>query len=352
MNTNELLLISELYVVLLKINTSMLNPNLKLNEKLFEEPFEQKPTRDGYGAALEILGEENPNVVVLTADLSESTRADKFEKKFPERFIDVGVAEQNMAAVAAGLGVSGKTVFMSSYATFSPGKNWETIRTTIVYNQSNVKVAGHHSGIMTGPDGATHQATEDIAITRCWPDIDVIVPCDALEAKRATLAIGGTNKPAYIRYTRDKSAIITTEDTPFSIGGLDAFWVNDNPQVTIFATGYMLYFALMAAKMLEEQDLQCDVVNVSSIKPLREDKVAEYVRKSGAAVTVEDHQVMGGMGSAIAEAVVKNYPIPMEFIGLQNTFAESGTPLELIGKYGMGIEAIVIASKKAIERKN
>lgn len=329
----------------------MLNPDLKLNEQLFDQEFGQKATRDGYGTGLELLGEENPNVVVLTADLSESTRADKFEKKFPERFFEVGVAEQNMAAVAAGLGVSGKTVFISSYATFSPGKNWETIRTTIVYNQSNVKVAGHHAGIMTGPDGATHQATEDIAITRCWPDIDVLVPCDALEAHRATIAAGHTQKPTYLRYTRDKSPLITTDQTPFTIGGLDAYWISENPQVTIFGTGYMLYFALLAAKQLELEGIQSLVVNVASIKPLNEEKIEEYLSKTKAAVTVEDHQVMGGMGGAVAEVAAKRLPVPIEFIGLQNTFAESGTTMELIKKYGLDTVNIVSAAKRAIDRK-
>lgn len=329
----------------------MLNPDLKLNEQLFDQDFAQKATRDGYGTALELLGEENPNVVALTADLSESTRADKFQKKYPERFFDVGVAEQNMAAVAAGLGVSGKTAFISSYATFSPGKNWETIRTTIVYNKANVKVAGHHAGVMTGPDGATHQATEDIAITRCWPDIDIIVPCDALEAHRATYAVGQTVNPSYLRFSRDKSPLITTDETPFSIGDLDAYWVSDQPQVTLFAMGYMLYFALLAAKELEEEGIQSLVINSANIKPFNEAKAVEYIKRTGAVVTVEDHQVMGGLGGLIAETAGKYCPVPIEFIGLQNTFAESGTTLELIEKYGMGTKDIIEACKRAIERR-
>jgi transketolase len=275
-----------------------------------------------------------------------------FAEKFPERFFQAGVAEQNMAAVAAGLGVCGKIAFISSYATFSPGKNWETIRTTCVYNRSNVKIAGHHAGIMTGPDGATHQATEDIAITRCWPDIHVYVPCDAHEAKKATIASADTTLPVYLRYTRDKTPIITTEETPFTPGELQAFWVSDNPQATIFATGYMVFYALVAAKELEEEGVQTLVVNASTIKPVADLEILRFTQKSKAVVTVEDHQVMGGMGSMIAEVLAKSTPLPMEFIGLQNTFAESGTPKELLEKYGMDVHNIKSSVKKVIERKS
>lgn len=330
----------------------MLNPDLHLNEKMFDTDVVQKATRDGFGTALVELGEKDPNVVVLTADLSESTRTDGFEKKFPERFFECGVAEQNMAAIAAGFGVTGKTAFISSYATFSPGKNWETVRTTIVYNDSNVKVAGHHSGIMTGPDGATHQATEDIAITRCWPGMRVIVPCDALEAHRATMISGETYGPFYLRFTRDKTPLMTTEKTPFTLGKIQSFWVSEKPVVTILGTGYLLFQALLAAKKLEEEGIQVEVINVSSIKPLDEKAILESARKTGAFVSVEDHQVMGGMGSTIAELLVKNDPIPMEFIGLQDTFAESASPKDLIEKYKLGDTAIIDAVRKVIKRKN
>jgi transketolase len=329
----------------------MLNPNLKLNEKLFDKDVEVKPTRAGYGLGLLHLGETNPNVVALCADLTESTHNHLFAEKFPDRFFEMGVAEQNMAAVAAGLGVTGKIAFISSYATFSPGKNWETIRTTIVYNQSNVKIAGHHSGIMTGPDGATHQATEDIAITRCWPDIHIYVPCDAVEAKKATIASAQTTLPVYLRFSRDKTPVITTEETPFAAGKLQDFWTNENPQATIFATGYMLHYALLAAKELEEENIPVLVVNVATIKPLDEEGITQFTAKSKAVVTVEDHQVMGGLGGAIAEYLAKTNPLPIEFIGLQNTFAESGTPKELIEKYGMGVKSIKEAVKKVISRK-
>src|SRR3989344_3600190 len=242
----------------------MLNPALKLNQKILDKDVEVAPTRKGYGDALEKLGEVNPNIVVLCADLTDSTQCAKFAEKFPERFIECGVAEQNMAAIAAGLGVSGKIPFISSYATFSPGKNWETIRTTIVYNQSNVKIAGHHSGIVTGADGATHQATEDIAITRAWPWIKVIVPCDWHEALRATETSADIKGPVYLRFTRDKTPVITTDKTPFDINRAQVYWVSKNPQATIFGTGHLLYYALVAAKELEKEKIAVDVVNVAT----------------------------------------------------------------------------------------
>ena len=329
----------------------MLNPTLKLNLKLFDEDVEKDATRVGFGKGLLKLGENNPNVVALCADLTESTNAHLFAEKFPERFFEMGVAEQNMASVAAGLGVSGKTAFISSYATFSPGKNWETIRTTIIYNQANVKIAGHHAGIMIGPDGATHQATEDIAITRCWPDIDIYVPCDTIEAEKATILAGNTTTPAYLRYSRDKTPIMTTSETPFKSGKMYDFWISDNPKVTIFAMGYMLYYALVAAKELETENINVQVINTSTIKPLDEEGILNFTRTTQAVVTVEDHQVMGGMGSAIAEFLAKTTPLPIEFIGLQNTFAETGTPKQLIEKYGMGVESIKKAVKDVIRRK-
>lgn len=329
----------------------MLNPYLKLNIKLFDQDVELAPTRAGFGKGLLALGERNPNVVGLSADLTESTHAHLFAQKYPERFFEVGIGEQNMAAMAAGLAVSGKIPFISSYATFSPGKNWETLRTTAVYNQANVKIAGHHAGIMTGPDGATHQATEDIAITRCWPNISVYVPCDSIEAEKVTISAGEMMGPVYLRYTRDKTPIITTPQTPFDPMRIQTFWGNDKAQVTIFATGYMLYYALLAAKELEAENIQVLVANVATIKPLDEKTIIDLMHKTGAGVSVEDHQVMGGLGSAIAEVLVKNIPSPMEFVGLQNTFAESGDWKALLKKYKMDNEGIKEAVKKVLARK-
>lgn len=330
----------------------MLNPDLKLNPKMFDKDVELDATRSGYGAGLVALGDEDPNVVVLCADLTESTKSEEFSKKFPDRFFEAGVAEQNMAAIAAGLGVSGKTAFISSYATFSPGKNWETIRTTIIYNDSNVKIAGHHSGIMTGPDGATHQATEDVASVRAWPNIRIFVPCDAIEAKKATIEAGKIKGPVYLRFTRDKSPVMTTSETLFEPGKIQLFWASERPQVVIFGMGWLLYQALLAARELETEGIQVIVANVATIKPLDEKSIIELTQKTGAAVSVEDHQITGGLGGAIAEVLVKNKSVPMEFVGLQNTFGESGKPLDLIKKYNMDKDAVKEAVKRVIARKN
>jgi transketolase len=263
-----------------------------------------------------------------------------------------------MAGIAAGLAVSGKIPFISSYATFSPGKNWETIRTTIIYNEANVKIAGHHSGIVTGPDGATHQATEDIAITRCWPNIKVISPCDAIEAKKATLYSAEIYGPVYIRFVRDKTPLITTEETPFRFGKIECFWKSENPQIAIFATGHLVYQALLAAKELEEEGIGTYVLNVHTIKPLDVETIFEVANKVKGIVTVEDHQVAGGMGSAISETLMngdlrkrylnKDFIPPIIFIGLQDTFGESGSMQDLLKKYKMDKSAIKEAVRKLI----
>ncbi|OGH28766.1 MAG: transketolase [Candidatus Levybacteria bacterium RIFCSPHIGHO2_02_FULL_39_36] len=329
----------------------MLNADLKLNPKLFDKDVEQIPVRNGYGEGLVMLGGQDPNVVVLCADLTESTKSEEFSKKFPDRFFEVGVAEQNMAAVAAGLGISGKTAFISSYATFSPGKNWETIRTTIIYNDSNVKIAGHHSGIMTGPDGATHQATEDIASIRAWPNIKIFVPCDSIEAKKATIESGKIKGPVYLRFTRDKSPVMTTEATPFEPGKIQVFWTSDKPQVVIFGMGWLLYQALLAAKELEAEGIKVLVANASTIKPLDGQTIVELAKQTEAVVTVEDHQATGGLGGVVSETLARTIPTPIEFIGLQDVFGESGKPAELIKKYKMDKDAIIEAVKRVIARK-
>lgn len=326
----------------------MLNPDLKLNERLFDADVEKDATRSGYGKGLISLGDKNPNVVALCADLTESTKVEQFAKKYPERYFEMGVAEQNMVTVAAGLGMSGKIAFTSSYATFSPGRNWEQIRTTIAYNNSNVKVAGHHAGLMTGPDGATHQATEDIALMRVLPNFQVFIPCDAIEGEKATVLAGEIDGPVYLRFTRDKTPIITTPETPFESGKAYTYWASDNPKVSIFATGYMLFYALLAAKELEEESVQTEVVNIASIKPLDVEAVIASVKKTNHAVTVEDHQSAGGLGGLIAETLAKNNPCKMEMIGLKDTFGESGKPEELIEKYGMGTGSIKEAVKRLV----
>ena len=264
----------------------MLNSETKLSPEIFDQDIEQKPTRDGYGLGLVQAGEENPNVVVRCADLKESTRSHWFAEKFPERFFEVGVAEQNMAAIAAGFGISGKIPFISSYATFSPGRNWEQIRTTISYNDSNVKIAGHHSGISVGPDGATHQATEDIAIMRVMPNMKVFVPCDAIEARKAVLAAAGVWGPVYVRFGREKSAVITTEETPFTPGKAEVYWSPSQgsgrlskPEVLIIVCGNLVYNALLAAKELEKEKIGTIVLNNHTLKPMDEKKIIETAKK-------------------------------------------------------------------------
>lgn len=330
----------------------MLNPEAKLNPHIFDDDVAQAPTRNGYGEGLVAAGDANRNVVALCADLTESTRAEAFAKKYPERFFELGVAEQNMATVAAGLGVTGKIPFISSYATFSPGRNWEQIRTTIAYNDANVKVAGHHAGISVGPDGATHQATEDIAIMRAMPNMRVIVPCDAIEARKATVAAAHVYGPIYLRFQREATPIMTTDETPFIPGKAEIFWQSKKPEVLIVGCGGLLYNALLAAHVLEEESgIGSVVLNCASIKPLDDKKVAELARKIGAVVTVEEHQVQGGLGGAVAEVLAKHAPVPMEFVGMQNVFGESGAPAELIKKYCMTPKDIVAAAKKVIRRK-
>lgn len=329
----------------------MINPEAKLNSKIFEKDVEMKAIRDGYGDGLVLAGEKNPNVVALCADLSESTRSEAFAKKFPDRFFECGVAEQNMATIAAGLGISGKIPFIASYATFSPGRNLEQIRTTIAYNDSNVKIAGHHAGISVGPDGATHQATEDIALMRSMPNMKVFVPCDAIEAKKATVAAAKIWGPVYLRFAREKTAVITTEKTPFQPGKAEIFWQSKKPQAVIIACGTLVHNALLAAQELEKENIGTIVLNNHTIKPIDEEIIVEAAKKTGAVVTAEEHQVNGGMGSAVAEVLARRAPTPMEFIGLQDTFGESGPPHELIEKYGMGAKDIVKAVKRVLKKK-
>jgi len=330
----------------------MITSESKLNINLFnQDKIEMLATRDGFGQGLIIAGEENPNVVVLSADVASSTRCHWFAEKFPERFFQIGIAEQNLAGVASGLAVSGKIPFISSYAVFSPGRNWEQIRTVIAYNDSNVKIAGHHTGLMTGYDGATHQALEDIALMRVLPNIKVIVPCDAVEAKKATIIAAKISGPVYIRLAREKTPVFTTEDTPFIPGKAEIFWQSRKPEVAIIACGPILYNALLAAEELEKEKIGTIVLNNHTIKPLDENKIIEIAKKCGAIVTVEEHSILGGLASAVAEILAKNHLVPMEFVGTKDIFGESGKPEELIKKYGLGINDIKTAVKKVIKRK-
>lgn len=329
----------------------MLNPDAQLNEKVFDADVAQKPIRDGYGDGLVLAGEQDKNVVVLCADLTESTRSEGFAKKFPDRFFEIGVAEQNLVTVAAGLGAAGKVAFISSYATFSPGRNWEQIRTTVAYNNSNVKIAGAHAGISVGPDGATHQAIEDITTMRVLANMRVFVPCDALEAKRATLAAATIYGPVYLRFAREKTPIITTDRTPFVPGRALTLWESKKPQAAIIGCGPLLYQSLVAARELEKKGIGTIVLNSHTVKPLDEHRIVEVAKCARAVVTVEEHQVIGGLGGAVAELLAKKHPTPMEFIGMQDTFGQSGKPTELIEHYGMGAKDIEAAVRRVIRRK-
>lgn len=329
----------------------MIDAKAKLSDALFEPVISQRPTRDGYGEGLVQLGHANPNVVALSADLTESTRTQKFAETFPERFIEVGVAEQNMATIAAGLAMAGKIPFIASYATFSPGRNWEQIRTTISYNDANVKIAGHHAGISVGPDGATHQAIEDIATMRVMANMRVIVPADAIEARKATVAAGNIMGPVYLRFGREKTPVFTTEQTPFVPGKAVTLWQGKKPEVAIIGCGALLYNALLAARELKKHKIEVIVINLHTIKPIDEKAIVAAAEKCRAVVTVEEHQVLGGLGGAVAEVLAKKRPVPIEFIGMQDTFGESGKPNELIAKYGMDEKAIVAAVKKVVDRK-
>lgn len=332
----------------------MLNPELHLNPDIFSETPKKAALRDGYGEGLLEIGLENSDVVALSADLEESTRAEAFAKKYPERFFEVGVAEQDMVSIAAGFGVSGKIPFVSSYAVFSPGRNWEQIRTTICYNDSNVKIAGHHAGVSTGADGATHQATEDIALMRSLPNMKVFAPCDAIEAKKITVAAAKIWGPIYLRFSRNPSVVMTTEETPFIPGKADIFWLpqnNKKPDVAIIGCGQLVYQCLLAAKALEKEKIQTLVINCHSIKPLDSQQIVAAAKKSGAVVTVEEHQIAGGLGGAIAELLSEENPTPMEFVGVRDVFGESGEGEELIKKYGMASNHIEKAVKKVLRRK-
>src|SRR3989344_846881 len=329
----------------------MLNKVLKLanEETLYDRSkVEQVPIRNGFGEGLVIAGDADPNVIVLCADLSESTRSSVYQKKYPNRYIEVGVAEQNMAALASGLAAVGKIPFISSYAMFSPGRNWEQIRTTICYNNRPVKIAGSHAGVSVGPDGGTHQALEDLAIARVLPRMVVISPCDAIEARKATEASAVTNTPVYLRLAREKTPVMTTNETPFEIGKAQIFWQGNKPRVGIIATGALLYQALLAAKELEEKGIAVEVMNLSTIKPLDKKAIAALANRAKAIVTVEEHQVAGGMGSAVAECLAEHKPVPMRFVGVHDQFGQSGKPEELLKHYGMDKDAIIKAVKELV----
>ena len=330
----------------------MLNQNLKLNPKIFDADVEQAPIRKGFGEGLLLAGDENKNVVGLCADLTESTQMHLFAGKYPERFVQVGVAEQNLVTVASGIAAMGKIPFTSSYAMFSPGRNWEQIRTTICYNDRKVVIVGSHAGISVGPDGGTHQAIEDIAIMRVLPNIVVFSPCDSIEAKKATLAAARIKEPVYIRLAREATPVVTTEETPFEVGKGQIFYSPPmKAEVGIIATGALVHKALVAAKNFAEKGIAVKVLNMATIKPLDFEAIKDLAKETGAIVTVEEHQVVGGLGSAVAEVLAQNCPVPQEFIGVHDKFGQSGKPEELLEHYGMGISHIESALEKVLKRK-
>lgn len=310
-----------------------------LNPLVYSKEVEVEPIRAGFGRGLKIAGEHNENVVALCADLTESTQMHLFKEAFPKRFIEIGIAEQNLVTVASGLARAGKIPFTSSYAAFSPGRNWEQIRTTATLNNQPVKVVGSHAGVSVGPDGATHQMLEDIAIMRVLPNMVVVAPGDSLEAEKATLALAENGKPSYLRLAREKTPVFSTKESPFEIG--KAYVLKEGEDVTLLGTGTMTYHLLNAAKLLEEKGMNAEVVHVPTIKPLDEETILASARKTGRVVTAEEAQAAGGFGSAVTEFLSTVLPMPVKRIGIEDRFGESGAPNELMEYFGLTGEKLV-----------
>lgn len=323
------------------------NSHLKLNT--LSPDVELAPTRDGFGVGLVEIGHKDNRVVALCADLSDSTRTAKFQTEFPDRFIQMGIQEQNMANVAVGLALSGKVPFVATYAVFSPGRNWDQIRISGCYNKTNVKYAGAHTGVSVGPDGATHQALEDIALVRVLPSMTVIVPCDVEEARKVVHAALDMVGPTYLRFSRAGTPSFTTPETPFAIGKAQVFRAGTD--IAVIAAGPIVHTALLAADQLIEKGISVRVINSPSVKPLDEKTLETAARDCQAIVTCEEHQVAGGLGSAVAEFLAQTYPVPMEFVGMHDSFGESGEPGELLKKYHMDVPAIVAAIQAVRKRK-
>jgi transketolase len=307
----------------------------------------QEPTRAGFGRGLVAAGQQNPQVVAACADLTDSTKMNQFAEAFPERFIEIGIAEQNLVTVGAGLAAMGKIPFVSSYAAFSPGRNWEQIRTTICLNDRPVKIIGSHAGVSVGPDGATHQMLEDIALMRVLPNMVVLAPCDSVEAEKATIAMAADARPNYMRLAREKTPIVTTDKTPFEIG--KAYVFKEGTDVTLIATGTMTYQAMVAADMLKKDGISAEVVHVPTIKPLDAKTILASVEKTGAVVTAEEAQINGGLGGAIAELLSEELPTQMIRIGMNDQYGESGKPAELIEHFGLTATHIAMAAHQLKE---
>lgn len=319
-----------------------------LDERLYGDEAALEPIRAGFGRGLKAAGETNSHIVALSADLTESTQMHLFRDAFPERFIEIGVAEQNLVTVASGLARAGKIPFTSSYAAFSPGRNWEQIRTTVALNDMPVKVIGSHAGISVGPDGATHQMLEDIALMRVLPNMAVIAPGDSIEAEKATRAIAENGKPSYLRLAREKTPIFSTEESPFEIG--KAYVLKEGRDISLFGTGALTAQLLIAAKMLEAHGVHAEVVHVPTIKPLDEEVILASVRKTGRALTAEEAQIAGGFGGAVAELLSEKLPTPLYRVGMQDRFGESGAPNELLAHFGLDAASIADTAKEFIDR--
>lgn len=304
-----------------------------LNPHYAADDVTREPIRAGFGRGLKKAGEQDERIVALCADLTESTQMSKFAEAFPERYVEIGVAEQNLVTVASGMARAGKIPFTSSYAAFSPGRNWEQIRTTIALNDQPVKIVGSHAGISVGPDGATHQMLEDIALMRVLPNMVVIAPGDSIEAEKATLALAQNGLPTYLRLAREKTPVFSTEHSPFEIG--KAYVLRQGTDVTLLGTGTMSYQLLMLARLLENEGISAEVVHVPTIKPLDEATVLESVRKTGRVVTAEEAQIAGGFGGAITELLSEKLPVPVKRLGMLDRFGESGEPSELLEHFNL-----------------
>ena len=327
----------------------MIDPQQHLVPNLFSPEVKQEPIRMGFGRGLLAAAHKDKDIVALCADLTASTKMDDFAKSYPERFVEIGVAEQNLVTVAAGMALAGKTPFVSSYAAFSPGRNWEQIRTTICLNETNVKIVGSHAGVSVGPDGATHQMLEDIALMRVLPNMVVVAPADAVEAEKATIALAKHRGPAYIRLAREKSPIITTDKSPFSLSRAQI--LRSGKDITLVACGTMVYQALMAAEELAGQGIEAEVINAAVIKPLDVITITASARKTGAVVTAEEGQIAGGLGGAVAEALADHYPVPLARVGMLDRFGESGAPNELLEHFGLTAPHIAGHARAVMKRK-
>ena len=311
--------------------------------------LKSEPTRSGFGQGLVSAAKKNKDIIALCCDLTESVKLSEFKAKYPERFVEMGVAEQNMAGVGAGLALSGKIPFIASYAVFSPGRNWDQIRVSTCYNNANVKIVGAHAGVSVGPDGATHQALEDIALMRVLPHMTVLVPADAIEAAKATEVAARHKGPVYLRLNRSATPVFTTASSAFKIGQANVLVEGDD--VTIIACGPLVYQALLAARQLKKNHICAAVINCHTIKPIDQQTIIKYAKKTRAVVTVEEHQQAGGLGSAVAEVLARLAPTPMEFVGVTDSFGQSGQPEELLKFYQLDAPAIIQAVKKVIKQK-